>query len=290
MGEVINGRGIAKGIRADLKTQLELIREELKRSPKLVALQIGENEARRIYINSQRKVAQELGVDYELITFEEGISQAKLLKEIEELNKRQDLDGLILLDPLPEGFDKFQILSKMDPAKDVEGIHPINLGKLMLSKPHLVPCTAQAVVEILDSIVKDYTGKEVVIVGHSAIVGKPTAMLLVDKLATIHICHIGTSIAKRLKAHLCVADILIVAVGKAELIKGEWIKEGAIVIDVGINKVGDKIVGDVEFDKALSRASYITPVPGGVGPVTTAMLFRNLIKAIKGKGALNEAI
>ena len=191
------------------------------------------------------------------------------------------MHGIIIQMPLPASIDYKKISQYIEPAKDVEGMHPANIGKLLFGKSKLVPCTAAAAMELINSTGVDLYGKEVVIVGHSEIVGKPLAMLLLDKFATVTVCHIGTSKAGKLEEHVKQAEILIVAVGKAGLIKGHLIKEGAIVIDVGINRVADKIVGDVEFEAAEKRASWITPVPGGVGPLTVTMLMRNLVEAAK---------
>ena len=183
--------------------------------------------------------------------------------------------------PLPPQIDYKKISQFIVPEKDVEGMHPVNIGKIIFAKAKILPCTAAAVMELLKETGVDLYGREVVVVGHSEIVGKPLALLLLDRFATVTVCHIGTSKAQKLEEHVRKAEVLIVAVGKAGLIKGDWIKEGAIVIDVGINRVGDKIVGDVEFETAEKKASYITPVPGGVGPLTVTMLMRNLVEATK---------
>jgi len=183
--------------------------------------------------------------------------------------------------PLPSQIDYKKISQFILPEKDVEGMNPENIGKILFGKAKILPCTPAAVMELIKETGVDLYGKEVVIVGHSEIVGKPLSLLLLDKFATVTVCHIGTSQAKKLDEHVRKAEILIVAVGKPCLIKGDWIKEGSIVIDVGINKVGDKIVGDVEFEEAKERASFITPVPGGVGPLTVVMLMRNLVEATK---------
>jgi methylenetetrahydrofolate dehydrogenase (NADP+)/methenyltetrahydrofolate cyclohydrolase len=183
--------------------------------------------------------------------------------------------------PLPRHIDYKTVLLHICPSKDVEGMHPENLGKIILDKARVLPCTAAAVMELLSTTGVNLYGKEVVVVGHSEIVGKPLSLLLLNKFATTTVCHIATSDAGKLVEHVNSAEILIVAVGRANLIRGEWIKEGAIVIDVGINRVDDKIVGDVEFATAFDRAAQITPVPGGVGPLTTTILMRNLIEATK---------
>ena len=280
MGEIINGKEIAAKIKEKVKADVE----SLKRKgiiPKLVAVSVGENPASAVYIQQQKKNCEKIGIMYELKQLSENTDEQKLISFIEQLNSDEEITGIILQLPLPSGIDVRNVQSKISPLKDVEGVNPANMGWIVYGRPFLAPCTALAVKEIIDSTGVDLYGKEVVMVGHSDIVGKPVALLLVDKFATTCICHIGTSDAGMLETHVRRADILIVAVGKANLIPGEWIKEGAIVIDVGINRVGDKIVGDVEFEKAKEKASLITPVPGGVGPVTTAILLRNTVEAAK---------
>jgi methylenetetrahydrofolate dehydrogenase (NADP+)/methenyltetrahydrofolate cyclohydrolase len=188
---------------------------------------------------------------------------------------------MIIQMPLPQQIDYKKISQFILPEKDAEGMHPANIGKIVFGKARILPCTPAAVMELLNSTGIDLYGKEAVVVGHSEIVGKPLCLLLLEKFATVTVCHIGTSKAGKLEEHVRKAEILIVAVGKAGLIKGEWVKDGAIVIDVGINRVADKIVGDVEFEGAEKHASYITPVPGGVGPLTVTMLMRNLVEAAR---------
>ncbi|HQL65796.1 MAG TPA: bifunctional 5,10-methylenetetrahydrofolate dehydrogenase/5,10-methenyltetrahydrofolate cyclohydrolase, partial [bacterium] len=249
--------------------------------PKLVAIQVGENSSSQVYLNAQKKNCQTMGILHEVKNLEPDISESELINFIEEMNKDKSVTGIILQLPLPQGMDVRKIQSRISPEKDVEGVNPANLGWIVYGRPLLAPCTALAVKELIYSTGVDLYGKEVVMVGHSDIVGKPVALLLVDKFATVCICHIGTSDKGMLEQHVKRAEILIVAVGKAHLIKGEWIKEGSIVIDVGINKLNDKIVGDVEFETAKEHAGWITPVPGGVGPITTAVLLRNTIIAAK---------
>jgi len=280
MGEVIDGKAIAKRIKEDGKKEIDV----LKKSgiyPKLVAVSVGENPASSVYIKQQRKNCEKVGIEYSLEQLPENSTESEIINCIEKLNNDDETTGIILQLPLPSGINVKKVQSKISPLKDVEGVNPSNLGWIFYGKPFLAPCTALAVKEIIDTTGVDLYGKEVVMVGHSDIVGKPVALLLVNEFATVSICHIGTSDAGNLRMHVERAEILIVAVGKANLIPGDWIKEGAIVIDVGINRVGDKIVGDVEFEKAKERASLITPVPGGVGSVTTAILLRNVVKAAK---------
>ncbi|HOM27682.1 MAG TPA: bifunctional 5,10-methylenetetrahydrofolate dehydrogenase/5,10-methenyltetrahydrofolate cyclohydrolase, partial [bacterium] len=249
--------------------------------PKLVAVSVGENPASIVYMNQQKKNCEKIGINYEIMSLSDSIDEKGIIENIEKLNENPDVTGIILQLPLPKGVDTRKVQSKIAPNKDVEGVNPVNMGWIVYGRPVVGPCTALAVKEIIEYLGINLYGKEVVMVGHSDIVGKPVGLLLVDKFATITICHIGTSDAGRLQDHVKRAEILIVAVGKANLIPGDWIKEGAIVIDVGINRVGDKIVGDVEFEKAKEKASWITPVPGGVGPITTAILLRNTVLLVK---------
>lgn len=276
---LLQGRELAQKIKQKLKEELDLLTAQIGRSPHLVAVQVGHNEASEIYLRAQRRNCEQLGITYTSKNLPFDSSEEELISLLKELNNNDTIDGIIIQEPLPAGYNRLKVISAISADKDVEGIHPENLGKIVLGNPIMIPSTASAIMELLNCILRDYRGREVVIIGHSAIVGKPLALLLLDKLATVSICHIGTFQAGRLQDHVRQAEILIVAVGKPYLIKGDWIKEGAIVIDVGINKVEDKIVGDVEFSSAKERASYITPVPGGVGPLTVAMLLKNLLKS-----------
>ncbi len=279
-GQILTGKEVATKIKQEVKIELEKIKEK-GINPKLVAIQVGENSSSQVYLNAQKKNCQTIGILHEVKNLEPDISESELINFIEEMNKDKSVTGIILQLPLPQGMDVRKIQSRISPEKDVEGVNPANLGWIVYGRPLLAPCTALAVKELIYSTGVDLYGKEVVMVGHSDIVGKPVALLLVDKFATVCICHIGTSDKGMLEQHVKRAEILIVAVGKAHLIKGEWIKEGSIVIDVGINKLNDKIVGDVEFETAKEHAGWITPVPGGVGPITTAVLLRNTIIAAK---------
>ncbi|HRR95903.1 MAG TPA: bifunctional 5,10-methylenetetrahydrofolate dehydrogenase/5,10-methenyltetrahydrofolate cyclohydrolase [Candidatus Ratteibacteria bacterium] len=280
MGDIIDGNGIAQRITDNTKKEIEELKEK-GIYPKLIAVSVGENPASSVYIKQQKKNCEKIGIEYELKKLPESYNENQIISFIEELNLDNKITGIILQLPLPSGIDVKNIQSKISPIKDVEGVNPVNLGWIIYGKPFLAPCTALAVKEIIDSLNIDLYGKEVVMVGHSDIVGKPVALLLVNEFATTCICHIGTSDKGKLETHVRRAEILIVAVGKANLIPGDWVKEGSIVIDVGINRVGDKIVGDVEYEKAKENASLITPVPGGVGPVTTAILLRNVVMATK---------
>ena len=276
--KLLDGKALALGIKEKIKAEIAALGSK----PKLVSVHVGENPASEVYLRSQKKNAENLGVEYQLEKLGAGTTQDELIKVLERLNKDNAVNGIMLQMPLPQQIDAKSISRYISPLKDVEAVHPQNMGEIVFGNAKILPCTAASCMELLNSIegLKLY-GKEAVIVGHSEIVGKPLALLLLNKFATTTVCHIATGQRGNLPEFVKKAEILIVAVGKAGLIKGEWVKEGAIVIDVGINRVEGKLVGDVEFDKAQERASYITPVPGGVGPLTVAMLMRNLVEATK---------
>jgi len=275
VANLLEGRPIAERIKGEIKSQVQ----SLKDKPVLACIQLGDNPAAAAYVKAQAKVAEGLGIIYQLHKLDEDLPEDSLVDTILKLNSQASVNGIIIQMPLPAQINYRKISRFLAPQKDVEGIHPFNIGKVVFGQAALVPCTPLAVMELLASCAVDLYGKEVVIVGHSEIVGKPLSLLLLDKFATVTVCHIGTSKAGKLEEHVRKAEVLIVAVGKAGLIKGEWIREGAVVVDVGINRVNDKIVGDIEFEEALKRASWITPVPGGVGPLTVTMLMRNLVNA-----------
>jgi len=275
--QLLEGKTIASGIKENLKKEIA----GLGKKPVLASILVGENAGAESYAKSQRKTAENLGIEYRLESLSADISQEQLINFIKKLNNDATVNGIIVQMPLPKQIDYKIISSFIVPKKDVEGMHPENLGKVLMGKVKIAPCTAAAALVLIEATGVNLYGKEVVIVGHSEIVGKPLSLLLLEKFATTTVCHIGTSEAQKLVEHVGSAEILVVAVGKAGLIKGEWIKGGAIVIDVGINRVEGKIVGDVEFEEAQKRASYITPVPGGVGPLTVTMLMKNLIEAFK---------
>ncbi|MBM3253600.1 MAG: bifunctional 5,10-methylenetetrahydrofolate dehydrogenase/5,10-methenyltetrahydrofolate cyclohydrolase [Candidatus Omnitrophica bacterium] len=278
---LLEGKPLAESLKSELKNEVDQLKGKYKTNPSLSVIQVGDNPASSVYANQQKKCADSLGIGYNIHRLSIEAKKEELFSLIDGLNKDDLVSGIIIQLPLPSHIDHKELILRISPLKDVEGLHPENLGKLVLGKPSLAPCTALACVELIKSIGVDLYGKEVVIVGHSEIVGKPLALLLLNDFATITVCHIGTSQKGCLNDHTKYADILVVAVGKAGLIKGEHIKEGVIVVDVGINKVGDRIVGDVEFESASNVASYITPVPGGVGPLTVVMLMKNTLTAFK---------
>ena len=275
MAKLLESKIVAHSIKEKIKASVQ----SLKQPPVLASILVGANPSAMAYVKSQAKISQGLGIVYKLQQLAEDISEEELISLILKLNANQGVNGIIVQIPLPQYIDYMKICEFILPGKDVEGMHPVNIGKVLFGQARIVACTADAVMVLLNSTGINLYGKEVVVVGHSEIIGKPLAMLLLEKFATVTVCHIGTSKAGKLEEHVKKAEVLIVAAGKAGLIKGEWIKEGAIVIDVGINRVGEKIVGDVEFEAAEKRASWITPVPGGVGPLTVAILMRNLVEA-----------
>jgi methylenetetrahydrofolate dehydrogenase (NADP+)/methenyltetrahydrofolate cyclohydrolase len=277
LAKLLEGKPIADKIKEEIRREIQS--RALK--PVLASIQVGENAGAAAYVKSQFKLAESLGIDYQLHKLGQDTTENTLIEFIRKLNADKSVNGIIVQMPLPTHIEYKKISQFIIPEKDVEGMHPANIGRIVFGQAKILPCTPAAVMELLNSIKLDLYGKEVVVVGHSEIVGKPLSLLLLDKFATVTVCHIGTSKAGKLETHVRKAEVLIVAVGKAGLIKGEWIKEGAVVIDVGINRVEGKIVGDVEFEAAEKKAEYITPVPGGVGPLTVTMLMRNLIEAAK---------
>lgn len=279
---------MAKAMVADVRQRVEEAFGSAR--PGLVALAVGEEDASsRVYLASQKKSAAKAGIDFSHVLLPSGIAQREAEEEVRKLNRNDAVHGIIIQRPLPSHLDALGLISAVDPGKDVEGLHPVNLGAIVHGRPRFVPCTAKAAVRLFQSLGLSPKGLEVVVVGHSEIVGKPIALLLVHELATLTLCHIGT---KDLKAHTTRADLLFVAAGVPGLIKADMVKPGAAVIDIGINRVpkkegegkGSRIVGDVVFDEVSEIAGFITPVPGGVGPVTTAVLMENTLKAALDQG------
>jgi len=280
--KLLDGKLLASTIKERIKTEIDLLKSKHKVAPKLVSVQVGENPASEVYLKSQKKNAENLGVDYRLDKLDKTSSQEDLVNAINSLNNDKGVHGIIVQMPLPSQIDAKIISRHIAPLKDVEAVHPQNMGEIVFGNAKILPCTAAACMELINAVPSlELYGKEACIVGHSEIVGKPLALMLLNKFVTTTVCHIATGQRGTLPEFVKKAEILVVAVGKAGLIKGDWVKHGAIVIDVGINRVEGKIVGDVEFDKAREKAGFITPVPGGVGPLTVAMLMKNLVEAFK---------
>ncbi|MCM8813103.1 MAG: bifunctional 5,10-methylenetetrahydrofolate dehydrogenase/5,10-methenyltetrahydrofolate cyclohydrolase [Candidatus Omnitrophica bacterium] len=276
---LLEGKTPAQRITAECAAAIAQVQQRYGVRPALCAIQVGERPESERYVAQQRKLCQAATIDYTLRQLPADSSEKMLQALIGELNARPDVNGIIVQMPLPAHLDNKRVTAFIDPAKDVEGVHSENLGKLILNRQSLAPCTACAVIELLTSTGMDLYGKEAVVVGHSEIVGKPVSLMLLNRYVTTSVCHIATSRRGLLADHIRRAEILVVAVGKPQVIAGDWIREGAVVIDVGINCVAGKLVGDVEFIPAQERAAFITPVPGGVGPLTVAMLLRNVVIA-----------
>lgn len=285
MATLVNGKEIAQHINNSVREKIETIRSSAGRPPRLISLTVGHNEEARIYVKMQEKAAAGVGIEFESREIGVGVSEEEVLEEIKKLNEDRNVTAIIVQKPLPFGIDHDRVAEAIAHEKDAEGIHPYNLGKIFRREADIVPCTPGAVMKVLDEHHVELYGKEVVLVGHSAIVGKPLSLMMLNESATTTVCHIGTAEKGDVTAHTMKADILVVAVGKAEMVKGNWIKPGAIVIDVGINKKGDSIVGDVDFKEAEKKASLITPVPGGVGPITVSILMRNVLRAYRSQHA-----
>jgi methylenetetrahydrofolate dehydrogenase (NADP+) / methenyltetrahydrofolate cyclohydrolase len=278
-GKIIDGRRIAKEMSDSVRDKIKELYASSSLRPRLVSLSVGKDEGSDIYINMQSRLASEVGIEYSLRELADTASYEDILDEIRKLNADSSVTSVIVQKPLPEGICHDRIVSALDPEKDAEGIHPLNLGKILRMEARIVPCTPGAVMKVLTSEAVDLFGKEVVIIGHSAIVGKPLSLMMLNALATTTVCHIGTYERGLIEEHSRRADILVVAVGKANMVKGSWVKKGAVVIDVGINRSEGKIVGDVDVAEVSGKASLITPVPGGVGPVTVAILMRNVYRS-----------
>lgn len=279
MAQLIDGKAVAARVRAEVKAEAERLKAERGLIPGLAVVRVGEDPASKIYVTGKKKAAQELGFNSWEHHLDAGISQDELLSLVRKLNADPAVHGILVQLPLPKHIDAELIISTVSPEKDVDGFHPVNAGRLSLGKPGPRPCTPVGVMRLLEEVKCDPSGKRAVVVGRSNIVGKPMALMLLQADATVTICHRKSDVQREVG----MADILVVAVGVPELIKGEWIKPGAVVIDVGQNRKADgKLVGDVEFQAASQRASAITPVPGGVGPMTIAMLMRNTLAAATG--------
>jgi len=270
---IIDGKKIAQDILDQLKKEVSLTVSKTAPKPKLVVVIVGQNPASEIYVSNKHRTAQEIGFLSDVIKLPDSISQKDLLTQVQKLNEDKTVSGILVQLPLPKQIDEKEILLAIDPAKDVDGFHPENIGKLVAGIETQVPCTPLGCMKILETLSHDLTGKKAVVVGRSNIVGKPVALLLLAKNATVTVCHSKT---KNLKDEVKQADIVIAAVGQAKLITADMIKPGAWVIDVGINRpAGGKICGDVDFDAVKEVAGAITPVPGGVGPLTIACLLLN---------------
>lgn len=279
MATIIDGKATSAKIRQDLKKQTEEFVKKTNITPGLAVIIVGDDNASKIYVRNKKNACGEVGYYSEEYALPESTSQDELLKLIHKLNARKDIHGILVQSPLPKHIDEKFIVDNIDPKKDVDAFHPLNVGKIMLGSYDFVPCTPYGVMQLLEEYNIEVEGKNCVVVGRSNIVGKPQAMLLLHKNATVTICHSKT---KNLSDITRNADIIVMAVGKAGLLKGDMISDGAVVIDVGMNRdENGKLCGDADFAECEKKASFITPVPGGVGPMTITMLMKNTLKAAK---------
>lgn len=278
MAEIINGKEIAAAVRQDAAAEVKALGEKGIR-PGLAVVIVGDDPASRIYVNNKKKACQEIGVYSEEYALPATTTQEELLHLIQELNGKKEINGILVQSPLPQGLDEKAVVENIDPQKDVDAFHAVNVGKIMIGDFQFLPCTPAGVIELLDRSGVSIEGKRCVVVGRSNIVGKPMAMLLLHRNGTVTMCHSRT---KDL-AEICrQADILVAAVGKPKFITKDMVKPGAAVIDVGMDRdENGKLCGDVDFDAVKEIAGYITPVPGGVGPMTIAMLMKNVVCAAK---------
>lgn len=280
MAIIIDGKELAKKIRSELKNEVV----ELKNkgiNPKLAVIMVGDDKASKVYVKNKSKACEECGIDYEEFLMDKDIDMEELLETIDKLNKRDDIHGILLQSPIPSNLDINQAFNKINYKKDVDGFNPINVGKLSIGEDCFVSCTPAGVIKMLEEYNIEIEGKNVVIIGRSNIVGKPLIQCILGKNGTVTMCHSRTKNIKQITKN---ADILIAALGKPKFVTQDMIKDGAVIIDVGINRTEDgKLVGDVDFENIKNNASYITPVPGGVGPMTIAMLMTNVVKAAKNK-------
>ncbi|MBF0593478.1 MAG: bifunctional 5,10-methylenetetrahydrofolate dehydrogenase/5,10-methenyltetrahydrofolate cyclohydrolase [Candidatus Omnitrophica bacterium] len=279
--QILDGKVLAQKLQVELKAEVDMSRARTGKVPRFMNITIGQDPSAGSYGKSQKRAAEFIGIDYQFSNLSAHVSQKELIDHIHFLNDDVNVHGIMIHKPVPDGIDFQQAVNAITPKKDIEGMNIANLGRLMLGKTNIIPATPAAAMALLVSSGVDISGKDAVVVGRSEIVGKPIMLLLLEKNATVTVCHSGTSKAGRLADQVKKAEVLVVAMGKPGFIKGEWVRDGAIVIDVGINAVDGKIVGDVEFDGAAARASFITPVPGGVGPVTAVMLMKNGIETFK---------
>ena len=275
---LIDGKKIAAEIREELKKNVAELKSKYNAVPGLTVILVGEDPASKIYVRNKEKFAKEVGMNSEALKYPANLEEKVLLKKIEELNKDDKVSGILVQLPLPKHIDKRKVIETIDHTKDVDGFHPMNVGNLSSGYDSSIPCTPLGCSLLLKKVEKDLSGKHAVVIGRSNLNGKPMTQLLLKENCTVTITHSKT---KDLKAECLKADIIIAAVGIAELVKGDWVKKGAIVIDVGINKTEKGIVGDVAFEEVSKVAAALTPVPGGVGPMTIACLLSNTVECFK---------
>ena len=277
---IIDGKKEAQLLRDEIKKEIELLKSKNNKVPGLAVILIGDFVPSQIYVKNKEKNAKEVGINSDIIRYAKDVSEQEVLKKIKELNNNEAVSGILVQLPLPPQINKEKIINAINPLKDVDGFHPINVGNLSSGYNATVPCTPLGCLLLIKKIEPNLSGKHAIIIGRSNLNGKPMAQLLLKENCTVTIVHSKT---KDLKTECLKADILVAAVGVPNLVKSDWVKKDSIVIDVGINKVGDKIVGDVEFETVKEKVKAITPVPGGVGPMTIACLLKNTLECFKGR-------
>ena len=277
---IIDGKKEAQSLRDAIKKEIDSLKSKNNKVPGLTVILIGNFAPSQIYVKNKEKNAKEVGINSDVIRYAKDVSEQEVLKKIKELNNNEDVSGILVQLPLPPQINKEKIINAINPLKDVDGFHPINVGNLSSGYNATVPCTPLGCLLLIKKIEPNLSGKHAVIIGRSNLNGKPMAQLLLKENCTVTVIHSKT---KDLKTECLKADILVVAVGVPNLVKSDWVKKDSIVIDVGINKVGDKIIGDVEFEAVKEKAKAITPVPGGVGPMTIACLLKNTLECFKGR-------
>ena len=277
---IIDGKKEAALLREEIKKEILLLKEKTKKVPGLSVILIGDFTPSQIYVKNKEKNSKEVGINSEVIKYPKDITEHEVLNKIKELNNNPEVSGILVQLPLPKHINKEKIINAIHPKKDVDGFNPINVGNLASGYDAIIPCTPLGCLHLIKKIEKNLTGKHAVIIGRSNLNGKPMAQLLLRENCTVTIVHSKT---KDLKAECQKADILVAAVGKANLVKSDWVKKDSIIIDVGINKVEEKIVGDVDFESVKEKVKAITPVPGGVGPMTIACLLKNTLECFKAR-------
>ena len=277
---IIDGKKEAEILRDEIKKEIILIKNKTNKAPGLSVILIGDLVPSQIYVRNKEKNSKEVGMNSNIIKYSKDVTEEEVLKKIKELNNDKNVSGILVQLPLPDQIGKEKIINSIDPSKDVDGFHPINVGNLASGYKAIVPCTPLGCLILIKKVEKNLSGKHAVIIGRSNLNGKPMAQLLLKENCTVTIVHSKT---KNLKEECSNADILIAAAGKAKLVKKDWVKNGSIIIDVGINQEGDKIVGDVSFEEVKDKVKAITPVPGGVGPMTIACLLKNTLECFKAR-------
>lgn len=277
--KIIDGKGFSKKVQQQVKEEHEILKDKTGKTAGLAVIIVGENPASQVYVRNKTRACENVGFYSETIELPASISEDELVEEVKKLNENDKINGILVQLPLPNHIDEMKIINTISPEKDVDGFHALNVGKMVLGdKTGFLPCTPYGIMQLLEEYKIDVVGKDVVIVGRSNIVGKPMALMLIEKGATVKVCNSKT---KDLSGKMQRADIIIAAAGVPKLVKAKDVKNGAVVIDVGINRVDGKLCGDVDYDEVIEKVSLITPVPGGVGPMTIASLIKNTLTSYK---------